>query len=61
MCVCVWQDVVKRTNSEVVGQTEGEVAEFMREEDLADIAYQPSLAISNANYFKVRHVPTHLR
>ena len=57
----MWQDVVKRTNSEVVGQTEGEVAEFMREEDLADIAYQPSLAISNANYFKVRHVPTHLR
>jgi hypothetical protein len=48
------QEVVERTNTEVSSQTGGAVAEFMRVEDLADIAYQPSLCVSNSNFFKVR-------
>jgi hypothetical protein len=47
------QEVVDRTNTEVSSQTGGAVAEFMRVEDLADIAYQPSLCVSNSNFFKV--------
>jgi hypothetical protein len=47
------QEVVERTNTEVSSQTGGAVAEFMRVEDLADIAYQPSLCVSNSNFFKV--------
>ena len=49
----VLQEVVERTNTEVAAQTQGEVKEFIREEDLEDIAFQPSLCISNSNYFKV--------
>jgi hypothetical protein len=48
------QEVVERTNTEVSSQTGGAVSEFMRVEDLADIAYQPSLCVSNSNFFKVR-------
>jgi hypothetical protein len=48
------QEVVRRANTEMASQSEGEVAEFMREEDLKDITYLPSLSITNSNFFKVR-------